>query len=147
VNRKRPYHLMLAAVVVAAVWCAQSASAMEITQFDKMSVRDQGEYIALLIEGAQKVLVDEGRRDLAAQVRKLFTVRHPGESLSQGMVTLEANLAHARAVDADTHAHDRHAERLEVEQALIVTLKWSGIVLPKSFMRAGEGFRSGRHRK
>jgi hypothetical protein len=67
---------------------------------------------------------------LAAQVRKLSTVRHPGESLSQGMVTLEANLARARAVDADTHAHDRHAERLEVEQALIVTLKWSGIVLP-----------------
>jgi hypothetical protein len=126
---------------VALGWCGNTARAMEIQRFDKLAIPDQGDYIALLIAGAQKVLMDQGRDELAVQVRKLFTVRQPGATLSTGMLEFETNLAHARAVDADTHAHDRTAERLDVEQALIVTLKWNGIVLPKSFMQVGEHFK------
>ena len=124
-----------------------AARAMEVAQFDRMAVADQGKYIALLIQGAQQVLVDKGRSDLAAQVRRLFTARHPGDTLSVGMLTFETNLAHERAVDAETHARDPAAERLEVEQALIVTLKWNGIVLPESFRHVGDRFKASNRRQ
>jgi preprotein translocase subunit SecD len=139
--------LMSVLTTIAVVCCADLAAAMEIRQYDRMAIPDQGNYIAVLIAGAQKVLKDEGRDNLAAQVRKLFTAREHGNKLSTGMMEFETNLAHARAVDADTHAHDPKAERLEVEQALIVTLKWSDIVLPKSFMQVGDRFRPKRRRQ
>ncbi len=137
---------LLAATILVAVLSAGVARAMEIQRFDRMAAADQGDYIILLIAGAQQVLRDAGRDDLAAQVRKLFTVRQSGATLSIGMMEFETNLTHARAVDADTHAHDRSAERLDVEQALIVTLKWNGIVLPRSFMQIGAHFKPKRRR-
>jgi hypothetical protein len=134
------------AIVATIALFAGAAPAMEIPQFDRMATSDQGAYIAFLIASAQQALKDERRDDLAAQVRKLFTVRHPGDTLSVGMQTLETNLAHARAVDAQTHAQDPQAERLDVEQALIVTLKWQGINLPKRFRQATARFKP-KHRQ
>lgn len=134
------------AIVVTIALFAGAAPAMEIAQFDKMATSDQGACIAWLIASAQKALQDDGRADLAAQVRKLFAVRNPGDTLSVGMQTLETNLAHARAVDAQTHAQDPQAERLDIEQALIVTLKWQGINLPKSFRQAAARFKP-KHRQ
>ena len=38
-----------------------AAQAMQIQQFDKMALQDQADYISVLIDGAQKVLIDEGK--------------------------------------------------------------------------------------
>jgi hypothetical protein len=44
----------------AAMLLPNMVQAMEIRQFDKMADQDQSEYIGLLVQGAEKVLTDEG---------------------------------------------------------------------------------------
>jgi hypothetical protein len=69
--------------------------AMEIRQFDKMALQDQADYISVLIDGAQRVLIDEGNADLAAKVSKLFTEVPAGDRITLGLNELESNLDRA----------------------------------------------------
>jgi hypothetical protein len=114
--------------------------AMEIQQFDKMASEDKGEYVSLLVGGAEQVLKDEGRADLAAKVEDLFTRILPGDQHSIGMVEFQLNLARARVTDTKNVAKDPHAQRLEVEDAMAVTLKKNGIQLPDSFFTVARNF-------
>jgi len=66
------------ATLSAALLLTSAAPAMEIQEFDKMAIQDHGDYIQALVDGAQKVLNDQGRRDLATKVDKLFTEVHQG---------------------------------------------------------------------
>jgi hypothetical protein len=88
-----------------------------------MASDDKDEYVAELIVGAQRVLKDAGRPELAAQVRTLFTAVKPGSSVSLGMGEFEMNLARARAADVKRITNDPQARRLEVEDVMIVTLR------------------------
>src|SRR5277367_4073022 len=94
-NRFLAVTFMSAAMLLPSV-----VQAMEIRQFDKMAGQDQGNYIGDLIIGAEKVLTDEGRPDLAAQVKQLFTTKNPGDVDTIGMVEFERNLALFRVNDA-----------------------------------------------
>src|SRR6185295_8844972 len=69
------------------------AQAMEIEKFTKMAVQDQSDYVVVLIQGAQKVLIQSGRKDLADKVHKLFTTTIPGDDSPIGVVEFESNLA------------------------------------------------------
>jgi len=51
---------LVAAFMSAAMLLPNMVQAMEIRQFDKMADQDQSEYIGLLVQGAEKVLTDEG---------------------------------------------------------------------------------------
>lgn len=136
---------MSAAMLFAAVLLSAAAQAMEIRQFDKMAVPDQSEYVGLLVQGAQKVLTDAGRSDLAAQVEHLFTTTLPGDKFTLGIVEFESNLALAREADAKRVLSDLNAHRLEVEDAMLVTLKKNNIPLSEDFIggfrAANSGFR------
>lgn len=114
---------------------------MELQKFDKMASEDKGEYVGLLVGGAERVLKDEGRADLAAKVEQLFTMTEPGDQHTLGMVEFQLNLARARVTDAKNIANDPHAQRLEVEDAMAVTLKKNGIDLPQSFFTVNSNFR------
>ena len=118
-----------------------AAQAMEIEKFDKMDGRDQSEYIVVLIEGAQQVLIKEGKKDLAAKVHALFTTTLPGDDAPIGAVEFESNLARARAADVRRLLKDPRAERLEVEDAMIATIEKNGIPLPDTFFTVASGFR------
>ncbi len=118
-----------------------SAHAMEIQKFDMMATSDQSEYIVVLIEGAQKVLIDEGKRDLEDKVHTLFTEVREGDKITTGMEEFETYLARVRVLDAERYAKDHNAQRLEVEHTMILTLKKNGIVLPRSFMTVGKDFK------
>jgi hypothetical protein len=84
----------------AALLVSGAAQAMEIRQFDKMADADQDEYVADLVVGAQKVVKDEGRPDLAQQLHALFTdLKNPGDQISLGEGEFEMNLARARAAE------------------------------------------------
>ncbi len=76
------------------------AQAMEIRQYDKMASQDRNEYAADLIDGTQKVLIDEGRSDLAAQVNNLFTEKPAGDDVPLGITEFRSNLDLARIADA-----------------------------------------------
>jgi hypothetical protein len=137
----RTSKILAATVMSVAVLFTSAVQAMEIREFDKMAVADQGEYVGLLVGGAEKVLKDAGRPEDAAKVEKLFSTTLPGDQHTLGMVEFERNLALARVFDADRVLKDPNAPRLEVEHAMIVTLKNNGIVLPKSFITVGNNFK------
>ena len=117
------------------------ASALPIWQFDKMADDDQDEYIADLIIGAEKVLKDDGKPELAEQVHKLFTTKDPQGNISIGMTQFEIVLAKARLADLQRSKKDPQARRLEVEDAMIVTLRKNGIELPPSFLAVAKDFK------
>jgi hypothetical protein len=131
---------------IACVFCVSvmrpvSASAMEIQQFDKMTGPDQNEFVAELIIGAQNVLTAAGHPEQAAQVRKLFTEIEPGDQISDGMAEFEIVLAKVRLADAQRMEKDPSAHRLEVEDAMAITLKRNGAVVPDAFFTVASGFR------
>jgi hypothetical protein len=117
------------------------ARAMTIQQFDKMAMSDQVDYIADLIEGAQKVLTNDRKPGTAAQVKQLFTTKNAGATGTIGMSAFEKNLASLRAIDAKNAEKNPRAQRLEVEQVMISALKQHGIVLPKSFITVANSFK------
>ena len=131
---------LVAAFMSAAMLLPSMVQAMEIRQFDKMADQDQGDYIQVLVDGAQKVLIDVGRRDLAAKADQLFSEIHHGDTMPLGMIEFEDNLARARVADAKRVIKDPNARRLEVEDAMIVTMRKNGIELPPSFLAVASNF-------
>ena len=130
-----------ASIVVAGLLFSAPALAMQIQVFDRMAAQDQQDYIDLLMRGAEKVLIDAGRANDAAKVHRFFNDIKPGSLLSLGEAEFELNLDNARVVDAKDHVHNPNAPRLEVEDALAVTLKKNGIELPDSFFTVGSNFK------
>jgi hypothetical protein len=128
-------------LVATTLLATSAAQAMEIIQFDKMADQDQHDYVNALIVGAQKVLLHETRDNLATQVQNLFTIIPPGDSISLGLEEFETNLAQARIFDAEAYAKDHTAQRVEVEDAMAITLKKNKIDLPDSFFTVASGFK------
>jgi hypothetical protein len=118
----------------AAMLLTSAAQAMTFDQFDHMAAQDRQAYMNFLVEAAQEVLIDEGKRDVADKVYRLFHEIHPGDELPIGEAEFEGNLANARVRDAEKHAKDHNAPRVQVESALTETLKKNGIELsPDSY--------------
>jgi hypothetical protein len=132
--------LLAATFLSAAMLMSTVAQAMQVQVYDRMSTRDQADYIGVMIKGAEQVLTDQGRSDLADKVKELFTTREPGDDNTIGMVELELNLAALSKADADNLVRDPNAKPLQVELAMIATLRANGIILPKSFMHVGDNF-------
>ena len=133
---------LFAALTISAGLLASSAvQAMQIQLFDAMANQDRQDYLNLLVEGAQKVMIDAGQADAAAKMHELFSEIRKGDALSVGEAEFEGNLANARVFDAKRHLSDPKARRLEVEDALVVTLKKHEIALPQTFFAVGGNFK------
>jgi len=128
-------------MTAAAISVSGPAQAMTIVEFDKMSDDDQNEYVADLVVGAQKVLREAGQYDLVIKVHKLFTDIHPGDKISDGMSDFAILLAKARVADDLRTQKDPNARRLEVEDAMALTLRKSGIEVPDAFFTVNANFR------
>ncbi|MFN8006036.1 MAG: hypothetical protein U0V70_03185 [Terriglobia bacterium] len=89
------------AVLLKGTLIVSTLQAMEIEKFDKMALPDQKEYFLELLDGAQKVLRDEGHGDLAEKVAKLFTTNAPGSNISIGTSQFFIALAKARVADLE----------------------------------------------
>jgi hypothetical protein len=133
------------AVALTAMLLSGVAQAMEIRQFDKMASQDQNDYTIALMVGMQKVLIDEGRSDLADQIHTLFTETPAGDVAPIGVTEFESNVDLARVADAKRVTQDPSAHRLEVEDAMLVTLKKNNIPLSENFIKnfraVNNGFR------
>lgn len=132
---------LAATFLSAAMLFASVAQAMEIRQFDKMADQDQADYIGDLIVGAEKILTDDGKPDLAAEVKHLFTTKDPGDADTIGMVEFERNLALARVTDTKNVEKNPKDPRLEVEDVMFVTLEKNHIDLPDSFFTVNKNFK------
>ena len=91
---------LAATFLSAAMLFTSAAQAMEIRQFDKMADQDQAEYVGLLVQGAEKVLIDEGRTDLQQQVHQLFSTTPSGDFHAFGNDREDAWAAHLRVEHA-----------------------------------------------
>ena len=132
---------LVAAFISAAMLLPNMAQAIEIRQFDKMAEQDRDEYIADLVQGAEKVLTDAGKADQAAKVSKLFTTLLGNDQASVGLVEFNSNLARTRLADAQNLAKDPNAQRLEVEDAMAFTLHKNGIEVPDTLYTVLSGFK------
>lgn len=133
---------LLAMMPLVVLLSINAPHAMTIERFDRMAISDQGDYVALMLQGAQKILTDANRHDDLAKLNNLFTEVQPGDQMTIGMLIFEANLDRARLLDAERRAKDHNAVRLEVEHAMLVSLKKKlGIVLTPAFMHVGDAFR------
>lgn len=132
---------LAATFLSAAMFFTSAAQAMQIQQFDRMADQDQHDYLNVLVYGAQRVLIDEGKADLAAKIDKLFTEVPAGDKMSLGLTELERNLDRARVADIQRIQNNPDARRLEVEDAMIVTLRKNGIELPPSFLTVASNFK------
>ncbi len=131
---------LVATCLTAAMLTAGEAQAMTIWQFDKMADADRDEYVAALVIGARRVLREDGRSELARQMELFFTEIEPGQQIPLGMSEFQANLAKARATDLENVQHDPGALRIEVEDALALTVRNHGLELPESFFTVASGF-------
>jgi hypothetical protein len=138
IHRIRAWVLRLSAVLLTA---AIPAQAMTVVEYDKMAGDDQDEYVADLIIGAQNVLRDAGRADAALRVHDLFGKVHTGSQVPLGMGEFRMNLARARLADIKRVEANPSSRRLEVEDAMVVTLRKIGIELPKTFFDVGKNFK------
>ncbi len=134
-TRMRSFIILAAMFLSATLLAASAAQAMEIRQFDKMANNDQAEYVSELIQGAEKVLTDEGRSDQAEQGATLFRTNAPDGNISIGMSQFILDLAKARLADAQRALKDPGAHRLEVEDAMLVSLKKNNIPMLQEFIR------------
>jgi len=133
----------MSVAILSAVFLSGAAQAMEIGQFDMMASEDKGEYVGLLVGGAEQAFKDEGRADLAANIEELFTKTLPGDHFTLGMVEFQRNLARARVADSERVAKEPNAHRLEVEDAMLVTLKKNNLQLSEGFIRRFRATTSG----
>jgi hypothetical protein len=118
-----------------------ATQAMTIVQFDKMSDDDQDEYVADLVVGAIRVLDSAEQHDPSIKVHKLFTDIKPGDKISDGMSDFAILLAKARVADDLRVQKEPHARRLEVEDAMALTLRKNGVEVPDSFFTVNASFR------
>jgi hypothetical protein len=137
------FKVLAATVLSATLLAASAAQAMEIQQYDKMSNNDESEYVGLLVGGAEQAFKDEGRADLAAQVDHLFTTTDPGDAHTIGVVEFQLNLGRARVADEMNVEKNPSAHRLEVEDAMLVTLKKNNIPLSEDFIGAFRAINKG----
>ncbi|HEY4074882.1 MAG TPA: hypothetical protein VGM52_17430 [Herbaspirillum sp.] len=135
-------HFAIPAVILSvATLLSSTAQAMEIQQFDNMDDRDQAAYVGLLVQGAETVLTNEGRTDLATQVDKLFLTKPAGDKMALGMTEFERNLVILRENDARNAISRPSDPRLEVEDVMFLTLQKNHIGLPDSFFTVNSNFR------
>ena len=117
--------MVVTLLAATALW-PRLSSAMEIQQFDKMVKEDQQHYLAFLVKEAQKLWIEQGRRDLAMRVSHLFQEIPPGGGRSVGEAQFELELAAARAYSAKVNMPGKVSWN-QVDFVLFQTLFKNGI--------------------
>jgi hypothetical protein len=115
---------------------ASASNAVTFPVFDHMDSYAQAEFIADMVDRTEKALRDDGKPDLSLKMEQLFALVEPGDKISLGLVELERNVARARVADLDRLRKDPKAQRVEVEDALFVTLKKNGIEMSDNAMNS-----------
>jgi hypothetical protein len=122
-------------VLSAAMPFTSAAQAMDIIQFDQMANQDRQDFLDSLSRDAETVLEQEGRSADALKVHHLFNDISSGSNLPLGEAELEMNLDSARVRDAEKHIQNHNAPRVQVETALISTLRKNGIEISPDFVK------------
>jgi hypothetical protein len=123
-----------------ALLLTSAAQAMDIKDYFKMADQDQGRFDQTLLTGAEKVLNDEGRADLAAQLDKIFTEVKPGNKLSDATADYQANLGAMLIAEVKREARNPNLPHLQAEKAFRDAAQDHGIPLPPAFDTVASDF-------
>jgi hypothetical protein len=93
------------------------------------------------VDGAQKVLIDQGQKNQATKVDSLFKEIPAGDKISLGLNEFNSNLELLRVAAAENAQKNPKGPRVEVEDAMAVTLHKNGIELPDSFFTVAKNFK------
>lgn len=115
---------------------ASAANAVTFPVFDHMDSYAQAELIADMVGRTEQALRDDGKPDLSLKMEQLFALVESGDKMSVGLAELESNVARACVADLNRLAKDSKANRVEVEDALFVTLKKNGIEMSSNAMNS-----------
>jgi hypothetical protein len=105
-----------------------------------MADQDQGRFDQSLLTGAEKLLNDEGRADLANQLDTLFTEVKAGNKLSDGMAEYQARLGAMLGAEVDREVRNPNLPHLQAERAFRDAAKDHGIPLPSAFDTVASDF-------
>jgi hypothetical protein len=108
-----------------------SASAMSIYLFSKMKNPDRATYLDNMVEGAAKMLRDQGHPDQSQKVLDLFGDAGPNGGVSQFVTKL-------KDVDSENRRNainpNNRKPVLQVEDALALMLKDNGVIVPVGYL-------------
>jgi len=125
--RTKINHIVLAIFFAVAVLCVPAPIlATDFPHFDQMNGEAQAEYLARMVDTLETALRHAGQ---ANQVETLFTHLEPGDAMTSGMAKLEDNVDSDRVADLQRYIKDHTARRLDVEDALFITVKKNMIQL------------------
>lgn len=114
-----------APVLAASVFFAPyHADAMEIQQFDQMSLDDRGNYVQALVGGSINFLILNSKFEEGDQFQKLFK-RKPSGEISDGMKEFIRVLEEVREIER----RGMTKKALHVEHAFAIVLKRHGIAI------------------
>ncbi len=127
-------NLFLAGIFLSAILLSPGmARAMDIKDYLKMADQDQGRFDRSLLTGAEKLLSDEGRTDLADRLNRLFTDVKAGNNLGDGTVDYRANLGAMAISEVRREAWNPNLPHLQAEKAFREAAENHGIPLPPAF--------------
>lgn len=129
----RGFKVLPVAFLSAGLLFAGAAQAMDIKDYFTMADQDQGRFNQSLLTGAEKLLNDEGRADLAAQLDTLFTEVKPGNKFSDGFADYQANLGAMQIAEVNREVRNPKLPHLQAERAFRDAAKDHGIPLPPAF--------------
>jgi len=138
---KRSKTFLVAVLMLAALFLSSAAQAMDIKDYFKMADQDQGRFDQSLLTGAEKVLKDEGRADLADQLDRLFTEVKPGNKITEGFFDYNTHLSAMLIAEVKREARNPKLPHLQAERAFRDTAQDHGIPLPKAFDAVASNFK------
>ena len=110
---------------------AYPALALPIHDFAKMKMDDQATYVTSLVEGAASMLKTHSQPDQAQKALTLFKDSGKTGGLNQFVLNLKMmeGMNNRNATNPNNRAHV-----YEVEDAMELTLKHNGIIVPASYL-------------
>lgn len=136
--------LFLALATVAAVsFFPAFVNAIGFEKFDSYNSAGQASCLANMVQMTKLAFRNEGRADLADQVDKLFTTTDAGDTSPIGVIEVVRNIAIARVADLKRVKENPQARRIQVEDALLLTLKKNNIftdTVAKDTLQLTSGF-------
>ncbi len=127
---------LMVALISLAPFMMVPARALSLEDFARLSTDDKAGYVALLVEASAQRLKTQGQPDLAGKVVALFN--DPGRN--GGVAQLAANLKMINAQNNRNATNpNNRAPVLQVEDAVSLTLKDNGILVPTSFLLTAGG--------
>jgi hypothetical protein len=122
---------LVAGVLSLSLLCSGTTKAMSIHDFGRLNNDDEATYVTLLVEGAARKFKTQGQPELAERTINLFK----DSSKTGGVTQLAQNLKTLNALNTSNAINpNNRAAVYGVEDAMALTLKDAGIVVPVSYL-------------